>query len=96
MAGGQKGLSFIGEAGVAFFLLGAIGGCTVRGWIDNVDSDPRSGFEHDCEQADADRRSGEEEFNEVILADPECVEHLVHLEAQEQLDHAEDLQEAQP
>lgn len=99
--GGQKGWSGIAEAGGAFFLLGLIVGCQARGWVDgSVTNDVDHGaqeetadFNTDCAAADTDKRRGEE-YNEVILADPECVEYLMQREAQEQRDRAQDLKEA--
>lgn len=101
MAGGQKGLSFIGEpmmfasaasALITILLLAQFNllSCSPQ------QPDPQGDFQTACAQADVDRRSGAEDVNTVILADSECVEYLMYQEAREQQDRAEELQEAQP
>jgi len=97
MAGGQKGLSFIGEAGVAFALLGFISGCTARGWLDGQHDDPMSRHQHDCEQAWADSEAGKaDEDDEVLLATPFCQQNNLAAVAEVQQEDQERVQEAAP
>jgi hypothetical protein len=95
--GGQRGLSFIGEAGVAFFLLGAIGGCTVRGWIDGQQAgDPLEQHQTDCEQAWSDQEAGKADEEAVVLLETTfCRQHNSIAVAESQREQQQDLQEAQ-
>jgi hypothetical protein len=97
MAGGQSGLSFIGEAGVAFALLGFIGGCTARGWIDgNQAGDPIEQHQTDCEQAWSASEAGQADDDDVVLlATDFCQRHNSAAVAEQQVEQQQELQEAQ-
>jgi hypothetical protein len=98
MAGGQSGLGIVGEAGVAFLLLGFIGGCTVRGFIDGAaPDDPMSAYDQECEQVYADANDGnaETKVETAILEQPDCMAHIATVKAERQAEQIEQVQEAQ-
>jgi hypothetical protein len=95
--GGQKGIGGVEFAGLMFMLLGFIGGCTVRGWVeDNQTGDPIAQHETDCEQAWADNEAGKADDEDVkLLATPFCQRHVTAAVAEQQIEQQQELQEAQ-
>jgi hypothetical protein len=93
MAGGQSGLSFIGEAGVAFALLGFIGGCTVRGFMDGSQAgDPMDKYDQACAQEYSDANDGndETEVETAILEQPDCMAYVASMKTERRQDQVEE------
>jgi hypothetical protein len=95
--GGQKGVGGIEFAGGMMILLGFIGGCTVRGWVDGQQSgDPLEQHQTACVQAWSDREAGKADEEAVTLLETTfCRQHNSIAVSEAQIEQQQDLQEAQ-
>jgi hypothetical protein len=95
--GGQKGIGGVEFAGGALILLGFIGGCAARGWVDGQQAgDPIEQHQTDCEQAWSASEAGQADDDDVVLlATDFCQRHNSAAVAEQQVEQRQELQEAQ-
>lgn len=101
MAGGQKGLSFVGEpmvfAIVATFLVTILLQLQL-GCLGDGDGGSMSEYDESCEQEYADANDGnpETEVETAILEQPDCMAYVANLKVQRQQGYVETVEGTTP
>jgi hypothetical protein len=103
MAGGQKGLSFVGEP-MMFAVVATVIICVLLGIVGCDDivgeegDSPMDAYHQACEQeyADANDGNAETEVETAILEQPDCMAYVAAMKTERQQAYQEQVEEAQP